>query len=448
MSISITIILDSRRIKKNSTCPLKLRVTCERVTEYYQTIFELPKSEYAKLNASHIGAALRKVRDQIESIEMAAKKAAENIDPFEFREFSTEFILNHPLFKQRKIKQQPHPQAVDTFDFSPFYKKIPLLKEVIPNPRPDAISSTYLSYIRMLLKEGRIGTAIGYHASYVSLKKFRGDVRFAEITPSWLREYENDLLSKDISKTTVGIYLRSLRTVFNEAIEARIIKREKCYPFGKRKYMIPASRKNKKALTLGDVEKIYHYNCTPGLENEQKAKDYWMFSYLANGMNIKDIALLKYKNIDGEFLVFERSKTQKSLRSDPKLITVFITEDMRHILERHGNKEKSPNNYIFPILEPGLSPLRQYELIQLLVSLINEWMRKIMKSLGINKKASTYVARHTFSTVLKRSGASTEYIQEALGHTDLKTTEDYLDSFENDMKKEYAGRLIVFLKER
>jgi len=29
---------------------------------------------------------------------------------------------------------------------------------------------------------------------------------------------------------------------------------------------------------------------------------------------------------------------------------------------------------------------------------------------------TTYVVRHTFSTVLKRSGVSTEFIQESLGH--------------------------------
>ena len=63
-------------------------------------------------------------------------------------------------------------------------------------------------------------------------------------------------------------------------------------------------------------------------------------------------------------------------------------------------------------------------------------MSRIKEKLGIDKKITTYVARHTFSTVLKRSGATTEYIQEALGHTDVKTTENYLDSFEKKVKKE------------
>ena len=79
--------------------------------------------------------------------------------------------------------------------------------------------------------------------------------------------------------------------------------------------------------------------------------------------------------------------------------------------------------------------MRQYELIELFIASINDWMRKIRKQLGIEKNVTTYVARHTFSTVMKRSGASTEFIQEALGHTNIKTTESYLDSFEKEVKK-------------
>jgi integrase/recombinase XerD len=91
-----------------------------------------------------------------------------------------------------------------------------------------------------------------------------------------------------------------------------------------------------------------------------------------------------------------------------------------------------------------VTPLRQYELVELFIRLINEWMEKIRLKLKIERRVSTYVARHTFSTVMKRSGVSTEFIQEALGHTDIRTTESYLDSFEKEVKKEYAARLLAF----
>jgi len=35
-------------------------------------------------------------------------------------------------------------------------------------------------------------------------------------------------------------------------------------------------------------------------------------------------------------------------------------------------------------------------------------------------------------------------MQEALGHTDKKTTENYLDSFDNELKKEFAFKLLSF----
>ena len=88
--------------------------------------------------------------------------------------------------------------------------------------------------------------------------------------------------------------------------------------------------------------------------------------------------------------------------------------------------------------------MRQYELVELFICSISDRMGKIGQKLKIEKKITTYVARHTFSTVLKRSGVSTEFIQEALGHTNIKTTENYLDSFEKEVKKEFANRLVAF----
>lgn len=446
MSATISIILDTRRIKKTKKYPIKLRVTFERVTEYYQTIFDLSKDEYDKLTASRISNELQSIRDKLKDIERTAENAVKESGSFSFADFENDFINNNiSLFRPRKLKPTLLSKSTSEFDYSSFYKKFPILLE--EDSMPDTISFCYKHFIKKVLREGRISTGMYYHCSYISLKKFRGNIHFKEITVSFLYEYENWLASKNISKTTIGMYLRPLRTIFNEAIENGIIKKEKCYPFGRRKYRIPASKNTKKALDLNDIQKIYYYKCDPKNESEKKAKDYWLFSYFGNGMNPKDIGCLKYKNIHDEYLVFERSKTERAMRSDPKPITVFINDDMKAIIERWGNKDKSPNNYIFPVMEMGISPLRQYELIQLFVSFINDWMRHILKNLGIDKKATTYVARHTFSTVLKRSGASTEYIQEALGHSDIKTTENYLDSFDKEVKKEFAKRLTSFKKE-
>ncbi len=165
--------------------------------------------------------------------------------------------------------------------------------------------------------------------------------------------------NKGCSKSTVGIKLRLLRAIFNYAIDRlKIIKRDKCYPFGRYKYQIPTSKNTKKSLEMDVVGKLYYYE--PRCEEERKARDFWFFCYFGNGMNPKDIAFLKYKNIDGEYFTFERSKTERTTRADPKPITVFITEEMWAIIDTWANKERKPYNYIFPILEPEMNPLDQH----------------------------------------------------------------------------------------
>lgn len=91
------------------------------------------------------------------------------------------------------------------------------------------------------------------------------------------------MFSQEYSKTTVGIYTRCLRTIFNEAIFQGIIKRDNCYLFGRRKYQCPNSLNTKKSLSLEDVGKLYYYE--PVCIEERKAKDFWLFSYFANGIN-------------------------------------------------------------------------------------------------------------------------------------------------------------------
>ena len=106
------------------------------------------------------------------------------------------------------------------------------------------------------------------------------------------------------SLTTVSIYIRHLRTLFNDAIDCGMARKEQ-YPFGRRRYQVPASVKIKKALQLSDVQKIFSYKAKKG-SKEQWAKDMWVFSYLCNGINVRDIARLKYKNIDGNSIQHPR----------------------------------------------------------------------------------------------------------------------------------------------
>lgn len=62
---------------------------------------------------------------------------------------------------------------------------------------------------------------------------------------------------------------------------------------------------------------------------------------------------------------------------------------------------------------------------------VNRNLKKLGEMTGLKITLTTYVARHTYATVLRRAGVSIDIISETLGHSDTATTQIYLDSFEN-----------------
>ena len=88
MSISVKIILDTRRIKKK-TCkyPIKLRVMFKRISRDYTTVYELSDKDFDKLTAPRLSIELQNVRDSLKEIERTSENAIKDLDPFTFHEF-------------------------------------------------------------------------------------------------------------------------------------------------------------------------------------------------------------------------------------------------------------------------------------------------------------------------------------------------------------------------
>lgn len=64
-------------------------------------------------------------------------------------------------------------------------------------------------------------------------------------------------------------------------------------------------------------------------------------------------------------------------------------------------------------------------------------MKRIGDDIGYDKPLTTYAARHSYATILKRSGTPLGFISESLGHKSLQTIEAYLDSFEDETRSEW-----------
>ncbi|MFI5154098.1 MAG: phage integrase SAM-like domain-containing protein, partial [Chitinophagales bacterium] len=132
------------------------------------------------------------------------------------------------------------------------------------------VESLYRNYIDDVRKEQRIGSAISYETSLSHLlkfeaykksvpytKNFKSTLQFKDVTVSFLKEYENWMLKNDNSPSTVGIYCRQLRAIFNVAIKREGI--DVHYPFGRFQYEIPSSQNIKKALREPEIAALYNY---------------------------------------------------------------------------------------------------------------------------------------------------------------------------------------------
>ncbi|MCK4661985.1 MAG: site-specific integrase, partial [Bacteroidales bacterium] len=281
-----------------------------------------------------------------------------------------------------------------------------------------------------------------------SFSEFEKNLSFKKINTKFLREYEAWMLSKNRNKeakryTTIAIYMRNLRHILNNAIKERIFN-ENSYPFGKEKegkYGIPESRNKKKALSLSEIKELFNY--IPDNKSEAMALSYWLFSYLCNGMNMADIANLKYRDIKGNNIVFIRQKT-KNTSKEKREIAVYLLPEVKNIIKNIGNKPKEKDSYIFQIYNEQMTDEQKFFRLKQHIQNTNKHIKKIAIKAGLDKEITTYWARHSFSTVLKRSGASIEFISEQLGHTSTKVTTNYLDSFEDEQRAEFAKKLTDF----
>ena len=401
-----SIFLDTRRVKKDKTYPVKLRITFHRKRKYYAISNDsLNETDFSKVMGDKPRGNFRKIRLKFDDVKHEADEVIKNLNPFNFEQFELDFF--------KKTSQ------------------------------PDDVFSFYDTYIEELKAEGRISTAESYSYSKKSIQGFCSCTKlsFDRITNDFLEKYENQMIKGGYSITTVGIYLRSLRTIVNLAIKKGIAGN---YPFGKGRslFSIKNPPARKMALTTQELKSIFSYDSF-----ETKAENYyfdlWKFSYLCSGMNVKDICSLKYSNIVRDKIFYKREKTKRS-NYNGKEIVIPVSKEINVIIEKWGQKPKDSNTYVFPILKDKLSPEQLQATTKQATKQMNKYIKRVAEKLGIEINISTYTARHSFATQLMRHGAPTEFISKQLGHSNVETTTSYLENFEERQLNEWQSKVTDF----
>jgi len=154
------------------------------------------------------------------------------------------------------------------------------------------------------------------------------------------------------------------------------------------------------------------------------------------GMNYIDIAHLTQDDIRNNVIVFARKKTKKTSFITGKKTSIPLNDISIKIIKRW-----KPNNseLLFPILDKleDLNDIKKMKgLMKSKLRTFNKYTKLMGKELKIDFPLTSYVARHTFASLMQRKGKSLIEISEFTGHTDLKSLSHYLSGFDDKSKRD------------
>lgn len=411
---------------KDDLCPVKLCITHNRKRKYYSISDKIKDNAWLYVS-----------EDAIEKITSDSPRGKYRDIAFEYKKITdkAEAIIND----------------LSVFSFNQFEQKF--MNEV---KDWDNVFAAMIEHIKELKSEDRFSYAMSFESTLRAVKEFHEgktfdfnsrnkvvsryekylsgkQLNFVDITPAWLKKFEKYLKDKGKKKSTLGIYVRNLRVLFNLAIKKHHVKAE--YPFNEHKPK--TSSKRKIALTAEQISLIANYQTDD--PKAQFYRDMFMFSFLACGMNMTDIARLRYSNIEGNEIVFVRKKTEAEENTEEPL-QIPITKRMQSIIDTHGIRAVGYDSFIFPILRPEWDEERKFAEVRQLTKMVNQHLKRIAKAVKIKDNVSSYVARHSWATISKNTGASTEYISEQLGHSSVLVTKSYLKGFEKATREQQSSK--------
>jgi integrase len=416
--LSLKIRVSHNKLRKRFAFPFKEPIhvskeNLDKLIKYHQTQNQRT-SENIRILYDTISPTLQRVQEVID-----------NLNPFSFEKFKIRFYDETEISKDNSLLTIASITAAEHFE------------------------------------NGKITTAQLYNLSAKSIQEFASQllhkdcnrfeidklnrvIRLEHISESFLEAYERWMIfEKKNSNSTVGIYLRNIRAIFNEEISKKNIDAD-LYPFGKKRYVIPSSNNVKKAIPKENIIKLLNYEHEIASGYQQRSKDFYTFSYLSNGMNIADILKLKWSDIDFENrkISFIRQKTKDTTKNQQLTITVQMFDETIKIIERWGGKSRLSNEFVFPFYNLQMSAFDRKRTKNQFIKSTNYHMRKIAKSLGVEDDPVTMSARHSFATIMMQSNSPIAMISKLLGHTDIKTTQNYLGSFEDEQTKGFLSNLL------
>lgn len=416
-------LLAYKNIKNLPEIPVAIRVAHNKDTFYYRTGDLCTITEWCdKLSESTGNSNVARKRKHIEEVLEKVKATVRT-------------LKSQGKFTFPRLKEELTGRTKDTF--------IGMWQEIIDSCDKYNTAQSYKDTMKCLLKYKQ------------NIPFDRVDGAFISDWVKWMREGSKQgesKIRKPMADATIGIRLRSLRVVINACIKAGKIKAHD-FPFGRKTSAV----NNTVAIPTGASRATNHVDIPTILKVYQsdlyrRSSDLFVFSYLGGGINMADMAQLRwddfYYNSGEAELRFVRQKTKDS-SSRYQITLIPITSVVRDILNRQASKPER-GLLVFPSITEGvdqsLPPAEKMEAIAKAVSLENQLMRKHLNRLcikiGLTQKLSPTWARHSFKTNSAHLNIPRTYTELAMAHNLLGVESNYMGDFPLSDRIKYTEMLL------
>ena len=410
----IRTILDKRRANKENKFPVKLRFTDRNKSAYcslniyadteefdeasgYLTTTE--KKEQRRINREN--ALILSCYEKADSILKEYQKKNKYISPAELKE----------LYEADSIPEEEEEQE----------EKI-----------------TFNNYFRNAIELKTKSTAVTYRNTLNKIEEYFPEaIYFESIDKAWLKLFiqkmrtekvkRKDSVQVGLSLNSQSIHLRNLRSVYNDAIDDKIIGYDS-YPF--RKFIIETEEIKHRAITVEELRKIFTYS---GTDSENWARDVAKLIFYLIGINAVDLHRLS--EVRNGYASYRRSKTGRiyTIKLEPEAIELM--EQFKGRSNLLSFSEQFSDSMVFIRKINGQTIYKKDK-----TKIVKRGLNTIGEAIGINRLTS-YVFRHTWATIAGKLDIPKETIAAALGHGKKTVTDIYIDF---DQKKiDEANRKVI-----
>ncbi len=216
------------------------------------------------------------------------------------------------------------------------------------------------------------------------------------------------------SKNSLGIFLRSLQAIINDAGGSYVDLKDH-RPLERIKKGSYQNTPN--PLTLNEVS-VIRRTPTVADSGEFHAKNYFLFMFGNMGANFVDLALMKRSRFDGERIKYFRKKTEE----EGDFFSIKQNEECIAILDHYISEDQKPDDYLFPILPNGIAKAKIHRTKNDRLQTFNDQIRRLAKRAGITKDITSYTARDTWTNIGFEMGIDIRKISAGLGHSSIEVT--------------------------